>query len=105
MAINSFYVTVYYNIIIAWCLFYLFASFRRKLQWSDCGNWWNTARCWNAGARLARIQQSGRSVFVRRRIGERNRAGALFGSSAIEELHNACAPAGRVLRVTLVARS
>ncbi|CAF1329947.1 unnamed protein product [Rotaria sordida] len=41
-AINSFLVSIYYNIIIAWCLFYFFASFRRKLQWSDCGNWWNT---------------------------------------------------------------
>ena len=49
MAINSFFVTIYYNIIIAWCLFYLFASFRRKLQWSDCDNWWNTERCSPAG--------------------------------------------------------
>ncbi len=49
MTINSFFVTIYYNVIIAWCLFYLFASFRKKLQWSDCGNWWNTDRCWTAG--------------------------------------------------------
>ncbi len=49
MAINAFFVTIYYNIIIAWCLFYFFASFRKKLQWSDCGNWWNTARCSPAG--------------------------------------------------------
>lgn len=49
MAINSFFVTIYYNIIIAWCLFYFFASFRRKLQWSDCDNWWNTERCSPAG--------------------------------------------------------
>ncbi|CAF1230475.1 unnamed protein product [Rotaria sp. Silwood1] len=47
MAINSFLVTIYYNIIIAWCLFYFFASFRRKLPWSDCGNWWNTDSCSN----------------------------------------------------------
>ncbi|CAF1230985.1 unnamed protein product [Adineta ricciae] len=46
-AINSFLVSIYYNVIIAWCLFYFFASFRRKLQWSDCGNWWNTERCVN----------------------------------------------------------
>jgi SNF family Na+-dependent transporter len=48
-AINSFLVSIYYNVIIAWCLFYFFASFRRKLQWSDCGNWWNTERCANPG--------------------------------------------------------
>ncbi|CAF1581131.1 unnamed protein product [Rotaria magnacalcarata] len=48
-AINSFLVSIYYNVIIAWCLFYLFASFRSKLQWSDCGNWWNTERCATTG--------------------------------------------------------
>jgi SNF family Na+-dependent transporter len=47
--INSFLVSIYYNVIIGWCLFYFFASFRRKLQWSDCGNWWNTDRCANPG--------------------------------------------------------
>lgn len=50
MAVNSFLVTIYYNVIIAWCLFYFFASFRRKLPWSDCGNWWNTDSCSNAGS-------------------------------------------------------
>ncbi len=54
MAINAFFVTIYYNIIIAWCLFYLFASFRKKLQWSDCGNWWNTECCSTAGYRIKR---------------------------------------------------
>ncbi|CAF4968439.1 unnamed protein product, partial [Rotaria sp. Silwood1] len=45
--VNSFLVSIYYNVIIAWCLFYFFASFRRKLQWSDCGNWWNTEQTLN----------------------------------------------------------
>lgn len=49
-AINSFLVSIYYNMIIAWCLFYFFASFRRRLSWGDCGNWWNTERCVNPGA-------------------------------------------------------
>ncbi|CAF2974178.1 unnamed protein product [Rotaria socialis] len=47
MAINSFLVTIYYNVIIAWCLFYFFASFRRTLPWSGCDNWWNTPSCSN----------------------------------------------------------
>ncbi|CAF1064494.1 unnamed protein product [Didymodactylos carnosus] len=29
----------------AWCIFYFFASFRKKLQWSGCQNSWNTKRC------------------------------------------------------------
>ncbi|CAF3973020.1 unnamed protein product [Rotaria sp. Silwood1] len=47
MVMNSFLLSIYYNVIIAWCLFYFFASFRRKLQWSDCGNWWNTQQTLN----------------------------------------------------------
>ncbi|CAF1299631.1 unnamed protein product [Rotaria sordida] len=47
IGINSFLCSIYYNIIIAWILFYFFTSFRSKLQWSDCGNWWNTERCAN----------------------------------------------------------
>ena len=49
-AINSFLVSIYYNVIIAWCLFYFFASFRRTFQWGECGHWWNTERCVNAGS-------------------------------------------------------
>ncbi|CAF1274399.1 unnamed protein product [Rotaria sordida] len=47
-AVNALFVSLYYNVIIAWCLFYLFASMQRRLPWSDCGNWWNTQRCSNA---------------------------------------------------------
>ena len=49
-AVNSFLVSIYYNVIIAWCLFYFFASFRRTLQWGECDNWWNTDRCVNPGS-------------------------------------------------------
>jgi len=39
------YVAIYYNVIIAWSIFYTFASFTSKLPWSDCGNWFNTEHC------------------------------------------------------------
>ena len=35
--------SVYYNLIIAWCMFYFFASFQYPLPWSSCDNSWNTA--------------------------------------------------------------
>lgn len=35
-------VVIYYNLIIAWTLFYTFASFTSKLPWSDCQNYWNS---------------------------------------------------------------
>uniref|UniRef100_A0A3P8RWZ3 Transporter n=1 Tax=Amphiprion percula TaxID=161767 RepID=A0A3P8RWZ3_AMPPE len=36
---------VYYIIILAWALFYLFYSFQAELPWSHCNNTWNTAAC------------------------------------------------------------
>lgn len=35
-AIVSFNVALYYNTIIAWCLFYFFQSFQAQLPWSEC---------------------------------------------------------------------
>lgn len=39
------YITLYYTTMISYAFFYLFASFRAKVPWSDCGNSWNTAQC------------------------------------------------------------
>jgi len=39
------YVAIYYNVIIAWSIFYTFASLTSRLPWADCGNWFNTASC------------------------------------------------------------
>lgn len=38
-------VAIYYNAIIAYVLFYLFASLTSSLPWEHCGNWWNTDLC------------------------------------------------------------
>lgn len=38
-------VAIYYNMIIAYVLFYLFASLTKNLPWQYCGNWWNTDLC------------------------------------------------------------
>ncbi|KAG7172289.1 Sodium-dependent neutral amino acid transporter B(0)AT3-like 2 [Homarus americanus] len=35
-AVVSFSVALYYNTVIAWCLYYLFQSFQSPLPWSDC---------------------------------------------------------------------
>ncbi|XP_013390683.1 sodium- and chloride-dependent neutral and basic amino acid transporter B(0+) isoform X2 [Lingula anatina] len=39
MMVASSLVGIYYNIVMAWALYYLFASFTSKLPWQDCGDW------------------------------------------------------------------
>ncbi|XP_072914710.1 sodium- and chloride-dependent neutral and basic amino acid transporter B(0+)-like [Hemitrygon akajei] len=40
MVLISTFVSIYYNCIIAYSLFYLFASFQSPLPWADCFSWW-----------------------------------------------------------------
>ena len=30
---------------MAWCIYYIFASFATELPWASCGNQWNTHTC------------------------------------------------------------
>ncbi|RWS28104.1 Sodium- and chloride-dependent glycine transporter 1-like protein, partial [Leptotrombidium deliense] len=45
MFLMSALVCIYYNMIIAWALFYLLSSFSSQLPWSNCNNSWNTKAC------------------------------------------------------------
>ena len=59
MIINSVLGTLYYNVIIAWALFYFVLSFRKRLLWADCGHWWNTERCFVPGSESDRFSENG----------------------------------------------
>ncbi|XP_077977388.1 sodium- and chloride-dependent glycine transporter 1-like [Glandiceps talaboti] len=50
MVVISLLVTIYYNVIITWSLFYFFASFTNKLPWIGCDNEWNTENCVELGS-------------------------------------------------------
>ncbi|KAJ8333756.1 hypothetical protein SKAU_G00410750 [Synaphobranchus kaupii] len=39
------YVGFYYNVIIAWSLYYLYSSCTLELPWQKCGNIWNSENC------------------------------------------------------------
>ncbi|KAL0277756.1 UNVERIFIED_CONTAM: hypothetical protein PYX00_004932 [Menopon gallinae] len=44
----AFYVSFYYNVIIAWALYFLTASATPDLPWVHCNNSWNTDDCWES---------------------------------------------------------
>ncbi|XP_023674928.1 sodium- and chloride-dependent glycine transporter 2 isoform X1 [Paramormyrops kingsleyae] len=45
MLIISVLIAIYYNIIMCWTLYYLFASLKGSLPWATCKNSWNTMDC------------------------------------------------------------
>jgi hypothetical protein len=41
----SFVVAWYYNVVMAWVIYYFVHSFYPKIPWASCDNWWNTDQC------------------------------------------------------------
>ncbi|XP_041636440.1 sodium- and chloride-dependent betaine transporter-like [Cheilinus undulatus] len=39
------YMNIYFIVLLAWTIFYLYNSFISPLPWSTCENYWNTAAC------------------------------------------------------------
>ena len=38
-------ISVYYTVLIAYIVYFFFASMTDKLPWEDCENSWNTEKC------------------------------------------------------------
>lgn len=39
-------ISIYYNVILSWALYYLAMSFKDPIPWNNCNNSWNTADCY-----------------------------------------------------------
>ncbi|GAB1608670.1 sodium- and chloride-dependent glycine transporter 2-like [Argonauta hians] len=46
MVVFNAFIAVYYNVIIAWVLYYLYSSMHSTLGWTNCNNAWNTHSCY-----------------------------------------------------------
>lgn len=69
--IISFIMSTFYNVLIAYSLYYLFSAFRSELPWNSCGHRWNTPFCWSG-------QPSGQSSNDSRPFGSRMPAEEFF---------------------------
>ena len=47
MLVIMFLVSIYYNMIIAWTIYYTFAGFTSQLPWQYCGNDYNSPTCFH----------------------------------------------------------
>ncbi|KAJ7380047.1 hypothetical protein OS493_010754 [Desmophyllum pertusum] len=58
------YVNIYYTVILAWALYYMFASFQSRLPWSHCENEWNTPNCVVFSEEAARATRLNSSILA-----------------------------------------
>ena len=58
----AYVVAFYYNVIIAWSLYYLIASFTKRLPWTYCGNHYNTPYCYDGSSNTTIIDNQ--TVFL-----------------------------------------
>jgi SNF family Na+-dependent transporter len=49
MVVVRFFVNIYYVVITAWSLFYLFVGFQSDLPWGSCTAEWSTYDCFTQG--------------------------------------------------------
>ncbi len=60
----AWYVAFYYNVIIAWAVFYLFSSFTKELPWTGCNHPWNTPYCYDSQTNQTLLQINGELMTI-----------------------------------------
>ncbi|XP_071944037.1 sodium-dependent noradrenaline transporter-like [Antedon mediterranea] len=64
VVIIAFLVALYYNVLIAWSVYYLFSSFTLNLPWLTCGHEWNTEFCYETDSNDTIAYVDGANVTV-----------------------------------------
>lgn len=61
MVVVNLICTMYYNVILGYSLIFVAESFRSKLPWIDCDNYWNTPNC----SKLAQLGETSKNIRFR----------------------------------------
>ena len=69
MVLIAWYVAMYYNVIIAWAVYYLVSSFTKNLPWTGCTHAWNTPYCYDSQANETFLQVNGELVQLNYSVG------------------------------------
>jgi len=59
------FLDIYYSVIIAWTLFYLFMGFsdlQNGVPWQSCDGWWNTKNCFHKSEKNATVEAMSKEV-------------------------------------------
>ena len=88
MLVVTFLVVCYYNLIIAWTIFYTAASFTTELGWSTCTNEYNTRNCFTvAEEQHCRDVSGGADMFWNKTCYPISEYCGYFNFTLIDETH------------------
>ncbi|KAI0215923.1 Sodium- and chloride-dependent glycine transporter 1 [Lamellibrachia satsuma] len=75
-------VCIYYNVIIALSLYYLFGSFQAVLPWSTCDNEWNTEHCGDPSIQPVTVSTAGNASIVMTTVMNHTAGGPSYAANA-----------------------
>ncbi|KAF5274143.1 hypothetical protein FQR65_LT04541 [Abscondita terminalis] len=85
----AFFVSFYYNVIIAWSVYFLASSVRGELPWLHCNNTWNSKLCWESMGSDDSINfTTARPKFNDSTPTNRHTPASEFFSRSVLEMHN-----------------
>ncbi|XP_011872946.1 PREDICTED: sodium- and chloride-dependent glycine transporter 1-like isoform X3 [Vollenhovia emeryi] len=91
-----FFVLIYYMIIVAWTLFYTFASFSSKLAWAYCDNDFNTNDCYSSLQNAECQQQSNETIFYNKTCMDFHTVCSSLGYNGVNTTHCFQPPDGEI---------